>query len=140
MSYSLEGKRVVITGGASGIGAATAQLFAAHGARIALGYNSDPAKAEQVVAGLAGDGHFPVRMTIDDGDSLAGAAGKIAETFGAVDVLVNSAGRTVPIPAMGESPSVEGWAADLTGDGKDEIVLVYGRPPGGRDRVWLVRP
>ena len=49
-------------------------------------------------------------------------------------------GRDVPIPAVGASPSVEGHTADLTGDGRDEIVLVYRKAHGGRDGVWVLRP
>ena len=49
-------------------------------------------------------------------------------------------GRDVPIPPVGDSPGVEGHAADLTGDGRDEVVLLYRKPHGGRDRVWVIRP
>lgn len=49
-------------------------------------------------------------------------------------------GRDVPIPPVGDSPGVEGHTADLTGDGKDEVVLLYRKAHGGRDRVWLIRP
>lgn len=50
-------------------------------------------------------------------------------------------GRDVAIPpAPSQSPGVEGHTADLTGDGSDEIVLVYRKAHGGRDRVWVVRP
>ncbi|MEO4045131.1 SDR family oxidoreductase [Hoeflea sp. CAU 1731] len=121
MSYSLEGKRVVVTGGASGIGAATAQLFAAHGARIALGYHSDAGKAEAMAASLAGNGHFAIRMKIDDAGSLAEAAKAIGSKFGEVDVLINSAGRTVPVPAANLD--------DLTDELFDEITRVNLRGP-----------
>jgi hypothetical protein len=48
---------------------------------------------------------------------------------------------TVAIPAVGDSPDVEGYAADLTGDEKDDLVLLYRAGPGGKDRtVVLVSP
>ena len=44
----------------------------------------------------------------------------------------------VKIPAMGTSPDIEGYAADLTGDGKDDLVLLYKAAPGGEDRVYVI--
>jgi hypothetical protein len=49
-------------------------------------------------------------------------------------------GRRVSIPPLGEHPDLDAVAADLTGDGKDELVLVYRRPPGGRDRLLVLAP
>jgi hypothetical protein len=49
-------------------------------------------------------------------------------------------GRLVPVPPMGEHPDLDAFAADLTGDGRDELVLVYRAPPGGRDRVVVLAP
>ena len=48
--------------------------------------------------------------------------------------------RSVAIPPMGDSPDVEGYAADLDGDRRDELVLVYRAPPGGKDIVRILRP
>ena len=45
----------------------------------------------------------------------------------------------VRIPTMGKSPDVEAYAADLTGDGKDDLVLLYKAPPGGSDVVLFLR-
>jgi hypothetical protein len=52
----------------------------------------------------------------------------------------DSEGRTVRIPPMDPSPDIDGWAADLDGDGKDEMILLYRKPPGGADRLFVVRP
>ncbi len=46
--------------------------------------------------------------------------------------------RTVRIPAVGSSPDVEGYVGDLTGDGKDDLVLLYRAPPGGADRTVVL--
>jgi hypothetical protein len=48
--------------------------------------------------------------------------------------------RHVAIPPMGNHPDVEGYAADVDGDGRDEMVLVYRKAPGGRDEVRVVEP
>ena len=49
-------------------------------------------------------------------------------------------GRQVAIPPTGGHPDVEGYVADLTGDGRDDVVLIYRKVPGGRDRVWVLSP
>jgi hypothetical protein len=46
--------------------------------------------------------------------------------------------RTIAVPAVGASPDVEGHVGDLTGDGRDDLVLVYRAPPGGADRTVVV--
>jgi len=45
---------------------------------------------------------------------------------------------TVKIPPKANHPDIDGTAADLDGDGKDEIVLVYRSPPGGKDVVRIL--
>ena len=47
--------------------------------------------------------------------------------------------RTVAIPPMGKSPDLEAYAADLTGDGKDDLVLLYRAPPGGSDTIFFLQ-
>jgi hypothetical protein len=49
-------------------------------------------------------------------------------------------GRAVAVPSMEEAPDVEAWPADLTGDGRDEVLLLFRKPPGGRDRIVVLRP
>ncbi len=49
--------------------------------------------------------------------------------------------RKVAIPAIGQSPDIEGYVGDLTGDGRDDLILLYRAPPGEADRtVVLVSP
>ncbi|MEM6782881.1 MAG: glucose 1-dehydrogenase [Bacteroidota bacterium] len=78
----------VVTGAAKGIGAATARLFAAEGARVAL-LDVDPSGA-QTAAALEG-ARF-VQCDVSDATAVAAAFGVIVEVFGGVDVLVNNAG------------------------------------------------
>ncbi|HEX4892844.1 MAG TPA: SDR family oxidoreductase [Hyphomicrobiaceae bacterium] len=86
---------VVITGAASGIGAACARAFAATGATVVLAdRNIDEARA---VAGEL-NGH-PVPIDVGDEESVNTATADVMRAFGRVDVLVNSAGvlqRTLP--------------------------------------------
>lgn len=71
----------------------------------------------------------PDELTIHPG--VAGEAGVWADTKSA---------RTVKIPPKGVHADIDGYAADVDGDGKDEIVLVYRKGLGGEDRVRIVDP
>jgi 3-oxoacyl-[acyl-carrier protein] reductase len=91
---ALDGKVAVITGASSGIGAASAKLFAQAGARVVVGYNRGVDRAEAVVAALAGSGHKAMRLPLEDTPEIRKAAAAVREQFGRCDVLVNSAGFT----------------------------------------------
>ncbi|MDF2990465.1 MAG: dehydrogenase with different specificity [Microbacterium sp.] len=78
-----DGLVVAVTGGASGIGLATASAFAARGARVAV--------LDLVTDALADD-LTGFRADVTDRESVDAAMAAVAERFGGVDVLVNSAG------------------------------------------------
>jgi 3-oxoacyl-[acyl-carrier protein] reductase len=92
-------RTVLVTGGSSGIGRATAARFAALGSRVVVGYNSRRDAAEAVVAGLEGSGHAAIRIAMDDPGSVLEAAAALEQLFGSLDALVNSGGSTTPVPA-----------------------------------------
>jgi 2-hydroxycyclohexanecarboxyl-CoA dehydrogenase len=84
----LEGRIALVTGGASGIGAATARRLAAEGARVAIGdINEDGARA---IAGEL-DGLACV-LDVTSVESAAEAVEKVTSELGDIDVLVNNAG------------------------------------------------
>ena len=93
LSRSIEGKVAIVTGAASGMGKATAELFAEQGAKVALTDVSIEAQ-EQVVesittAGYVARGWF---LDVSDGDQIAERVSEIADYFGGIDMLVNNAG------------------------------------------------
>jgi 2-hydroxycyclohexanecarboxyl-CoA dehydrogenase len=84
----LEGRVALVTGGASGIGAATARRLAAEGARVAIGdVNEDGARS---IAGEL-DG-FACRLDVTDTGSIGPAVAAVTDALGEIDVLVNNAG------------------------------------------------
>ncbi len=93
-----EGKRVLVTGGARGIGRAIAQAFAARGARVAIGYRADEAAAQAALASLAGEGHVALRGDVGDPDEAARVVDEAVAALGGLEVLVNCAGIFEPHP------------------------------------------
>lgn len=92
MSKQLEGKVVVITGAATGIGEATAKLVAGAGARVILGDVSP--KAEDVAAGIrkeSGEAHF-VRCDVSKSADVEKLVGEAVSRWGRVDGAFNNAG------------------------------------------------
>jgi len=90
VGIDLTGKNVLITGGASGIGKASAKSFAASGARVAV-TDIDRDGIQETVRGL-GNEHFAIDGDIskkNDVDTIIKAAGK---ALGNIDILINSAG------------------------------------------------
>ena len=90
MSWTLDGKTVLITGAARGIGAETARQLRAKGARLALA-GLEPDLLEQLAAELGGDtAWFDVDVT--DREAVEAAVAGAVERFGGIDVVVANAG------------------------------------------------
>jgi meso-butanediol dehydrogenase/(S,S)-butanediol dehydrogenase/diacetyl reductase len=101
----LDGKRVLITGGAGGIGRATAARFLEEGARVAV-LDVDEAACRRLENDLpALDGY--VVCDVCDADDVAQAFAELDELFGGPDVLINNAGISVRHPFLEISP--EDW-------------------------------
>ncbi len=85
------GRRAVVTGGASGIGAAVASRILAEGGQVAVW-----------------DLNGPIKVDIADFASVQGAVTQTLALMGGIDILINSAGITGPTVPLAEFP-VEGW-------------------------------
>ncbi len=101
MTERFEGRRAVVTGGVSGIGAAVAQRLAREGARVAI-WDLD---AEALAA--SGAAHTE-RLDMADPDAVARAADATATALGGIDILVASAGITGPNATVWDY-KVEDW-------------------------------
>lgn len=114
VSFSLSGRRALVTGSASGIGRATAELLARSGARVAMNDRAEDA-LQTAVAELKAAGLSVEAMPGDLGDSAiaAAVAQRSAERLGGLDYLVNNAGAPftrAPIPPADlEALSDEFW-------------------------------
>jgi len=91
----LDGRTAVITGGANGIGRATAELLAAEGASVVVG-DVDADGGEAMVEAIrdAGGTAAFVRTDVTDQDDVATLVDAAVETHGGLDVLVNNAGSS----------------------------------------------
>ena len=85
------GRGVLVTGASRGLGAATAQAFAARGDRLVVHYRSAEAQARAVLDTLPGTGHTLLRADLADPAEVPRLAAAAVEALGRVDVLVNNA-------------------------------------------------
>ncbi len=110
MSGRLAGKVAVITGGASGIGWQTVQLFVAEGATVVIG-DSNAALLEERGTELEGDTSATAVVDVAQESDVEGLVGLAVDTYGRIDVAVNCAGIGY-LGAVEEHP-LDRWRAVL---------------------------
>ena len=107
MDYQLKGKLCFVTAGANGIGAATANLFAAEGAAVIVA-DRDEAALKSGGASWRGT----IAADLATGEGVGKAVAYVLDTFGrAPDILINNLGVADPLPF--EELSDEGWVRSL---------------------------
>ncbi len=133
---NLHGRIAVVTGAASGIGAATARLLAAHGAHVHV-VDIDGEGAQRVAAGLAGATAHQVDTT--DPQALETLADRVFATDGAVDILHNNAGvghaadvvsttvedwrRVIDVNVLGVAYGVTAFVPRMLGQGRSSHII-----------------
>ena len=90
-----QGRVALVTGGSSGIGAATCRLLGEQGAAVAVGYNRGKGEAEQLVQQLGGTGvrALAVQADVTRPDEVARMVEEVHRALGKIDLLVNGAGN-----------------------------------------------
>ena len=90
----VEGKVAIVTGGASGLGKATAEALIAAGAKVAI-WDLNEELGQQVVAQLGENAHF-IKINVTDETAVEAAINEVVERFGALHILANIAGIARP--------------------------------------------
>ncbi len=136
--FGLDGKRAVVTGATSGLGAAMAAALARAGAEVVVG-GRDAARADAVVAGIRGDGGHATALLADLADAGAAEAfAAEAEAGGPVDILLNSAGLFER--AAGEDTPLAMWERALAVNATATFLLcqAFGRGMLARGRGKII--
>lgn len=108
LSRSIKDKVALVTGAASGMGRATAHLFADEGAKVAVS-DLDADAVEAVVSDIRGAGGTAVGFVLDVSrlEEIERVVSEVAAEFGGLDILVNNAGISRPAPVEDENFEVE---------------------------------
>jgi 3-oxoacyl-[acyl-carrier protein] reductase len=138
MDLQLAGKRALVTGSTSGIGAEIARMLALEGVKVVV-HGRDRGRAQGVVSGIeAKGGHAAVAlgdlMTAEGVEAVIKAA---EEALGGVDILVNNAGGSNSATASGwfETP-VEEWTESYRQNALPAVRLAKAFVPAMRERGW----
>jgi 3-oxoacyl-[acyl-carrier protein] reductase len=93
----LAGKVAIVTGGSSGIGAATATLLGSRGADVVVAYFSQADRAQETATRISSEGRRAMAVAADlrDGRQVEALVKRATLEFGRVDILVNNAGDLV---------------------------------------------
>ncbi|WP_374611258.1 SDR family NAD(P)-dependent oxidoreductase [Sphingorhabdus sp.] len=99
LSRSIAGRVAIVTGAASGMGRATAILFASEGAKVAV-TDLNQAACDSVVAEIEANGGTAKAFALDvsNVDAINDVVASVAQTFGGIDILVNNAGISAFCP------------------------------------------
>jgi NAD(P)-dependent dehydrogenase (short-subunit alcohol dehydrogenase family) len=108
--FELTGRTAIVTGAASGIGAACAEALAAAGANVVCS-DIDVERLDEVVSGIkkAGGKAIPVRCDVSDEKSVAALVQTAESKLGPLEIIVNNAGITDKEPVMTHDALTDDW-------------------------------
>ena len=114
LSRSVRDKIVLVTGAASGMGRATARVFADEGARVAV-TDLRAEDAERVAADIRARGGDAQAFALDVGDAaaIARVVAEVAQAFGGLDIVINNAGVSTRSAIDDDATYDERWALSL---------------------------
>lgn len=105
MDLELDGKVVIVSGGASGIGLACAEAFAREGARLALcDWNAARLPDAAAVIRAIGAEVLTLQVDVSKADEVDAAHARAIDAFGGIDVAFNNAGVSTPFRAIEDTP------------------------------------
>ena len=139
MSDVLKGKVALVTGGSRGLGAATAQALADHGAHVAISYAASADKADAVVQKIRAKGGRAIAVKSDQAN--LGSAKLLIDSvigeFGKLDILVNNAGiaiqgQSVDDPGLDEERYNRQWQVNVMGSIANTRAAASRLTDGGR--------
>lgn len=132
---NLEGKNVVVTGAASGIGLATARRLAADGANVAIwDINEEAAQAAAQELNDAGHRALASKVDVSKRADVDAAVAQIREAFGPVSILVNNAGITLFRPFMDTDEEI--WDRVMTVNLKSMLTCTQAVLPDMLEAGW----
>ncbi|KQP34552.1 glucose 1-dehydrogenase [Methylobacterium sp. Leaf102] len=140
----LQGKRALITGADSGIGQATAELFAREGADVAITYNTDAEGARETARRVEAQGRRCLVIQDDVGNaaSVEATFAQVARELGVLDILVNNAGQAMsgmPVAEMEEAKLEQILRVNLMGPVFcAKAFIAVRRAQGGRGKIVTV--
>lgn len=137
MDLQISGKRALVTGSSSGIGAAIVQCLAAEGAKVVV-HGRDPARAQAVADGITAQGG-EATVAIGDLSDDAGAeqvARNASALWGGIDILVNNAGGPSDASLTWHDAAPSDWMKTYQMNVVSAVRMIRACLPGMLTRGW----
>ena len=136
MIITLEGKRALVTGGNSGIGAAIALALAEAGAKVAVNYVGHPEAADALVQTIKQKHGEAISLQADvsDPQAVGELFRQMDKAWGGIDILINNAGIQVVAPIEDFPP--EKWDAVLAINLSSAFHTIRAATPGMKAQKW----
>jgi 3-oxoacyl-[acyl-carrier protein] reductase len=137
----LEGKVALVTGASRGIGREAAIRLAEAGARVAVGYRSNEAQAQELVRSIGENRAVSVRADMGNAEQVRQLVIDVTGRFGRIDILVNNAGAVTPNPLDGGDYEAwqRGWQrtfdVNLFGAANAAFLVIPGMRAAGGGKI-----